>query len=192
MRIPYCATLALLAACASEGSEAAERQSDTAARRDSIAGVAAASMTEAHVFGLLEQVHAADSAVGSLAAARGSTNEIKDFGRMVAREHIALRRDILALARDAGIAPQVPPVPPDAPPDAMRENLLAAQAGAPWDRAYLDYAIAAHNAAVENTARALAATQRGDVRQFIERSVPILQKHLDKARSLRDRAARRS
>lgn len=185
MRIPCCALLALLAACASEGSEAAERQADTAARRDSIAAVAAAGMSEENVFGLLEQVHSADSALGSLGAQRGSTTEIKDFGRMILREHMALRRDISSVAQQAGVVPAPPRVPPDEPPAEMRDNVLAGQPGASWDRQYLEYAVAAHNSAIENTARALAATRRPDVKQFIEKSVPILQKHLDKARSLR-------
>jgi putative membrane protein len=192
MRLPCCALLALLAACASDGSEAAERQADTTARRDSIAGVSAGSMAEENVFAFLEQVHAADSAVGMLGAQKGSTTEIKDFGRMIVREHIALRRDITSLAQKAGIMPQPPRVPPDEPPTAMRDNILAGEPGANWDRAYVDYTIVAHNSAIENTARALAATKRPDVKEFIEKSVPILQKHLDKAKSLREKLSPQS
>jgi len=185
MRFPCCLLLAVLAACTSEGSEAAERQPDTAARTDSIAAVSAGSMSDANVFAFLEQVHAADSAVGMLGAQKGSTTQIKDFGRMILREHAALRRDIAALARDAGVVPQPPVVAPDEPPAVMRDNVLAGEPGASWVRQYLDYAVSAHTSAIENTARALAATRRADVRQFIEKSVPILQKHLDKAQSLR-------
>jgi putative membrane protein len=179
------ALLVSLTACASEGSEAAERQADTAARRDSIAAVAAASMGEENVLSLLEQTHAADSAVGVLGAQKGTTSEVKEFGRMIFREHRALRRDALSLAEKMGIAPQPPRVPPDEPPSAMREIVEGDSAGLGWDRAYLDYAIRVHQSAMENTARALAATRRPEVKQFIEKSVPILQKHLDKARSLR-------
>ena len=185
MRFPCCVLLAMLAACTSEGSEAAERQPDTAARTDSVAAVSAGSMSEANVFAFLEQIHAADSAVGMLGAQKGSTTQIKDFGRMILREHAALRRDVAALARDAGVVPQPPAVAPDEPPAVMRDNVVGGEAGANWDRQYLDYAVAAHTSAIENTARALAATRRPDVRQLIEKSVPILQKHLDKANSLR-------
>ena len=185
MRFSCCALLAVMAACASKGSEAADRQADTTARRDSVAGVSAGSMTEANVFAFLEQVHAADSAVGMLGAQKGSTTEIKDFGRMILREHAALRRDIASLAQTAGIAPQPPRVPPDEPPAAMRDNVVGGEPGANWDLQYLEYAVAAHNSAIENTARALAATKRPDVKEFIDKSVPILQKHLDKAISLR-------
>lgn len=173
-----------VAACTSRGSEAAERLADTAGRRDSIAAVAAASMGEAHVIGLLEQTHAVDSALGALAATHGASSEVKDFGRMIMREHHALRRDAAAVAQGLRIAAQAPPVAPDAPPKEMRDSLDATPAGPQWDRRYVDYAIAMHQSAMENSARALAATKSPATKQFIEKSVPILQKHLDKALSL--------
>jgi putative membrane protein len=172
-------------ACASQGSEAAERLADTSGRRDSIAAVAAASMNENSVVGLLDHTHAADSALGMLGAANGTSSDVKEFGRMILREHHALRKDALQLAQQLGLTPQSPGVAADDAPEAIRESLDVASPGAAWERAYMDYAIAMHLAAMENTARALAATQRPEVKQFIEKSVPILQKHLDKARSLR-------
>jgi putative membrane protein len=149
-------------------------------------------MTEANVFAFLQQMHATDSVVGLLGAQKGSTTEIKEFGRMILREHAALGRDIATLAQEAAITPAPPLVPPDEPPAAMRDNVVTGEPGPNWDRAYIDYAIAAHNSAIENTARALAATRRPDVKEFIEKSVPILQKHLDKAKSLRRVIARPS
>lgn len=173
-----------LAACASQGSEAAER-ADTAGRRDSIAAVAAASMNESGVIGLLDHTHAADSALGALGAANGTSSDVKEFGRMILREHHALRRDALGLAQQLGLTPQTPSVPPDNAPAEIRESLSSASPGAAWDRAYMDYAIAMHQAAMENSARALAASRRDEVKRFIDKTVPILQKHLDKAGSLR-------
>jgi putative membrane protein len=186
------AVLVLSLACASGGSEAAQDEADTAGRRDSVAAVAAGSMGEEHVLSLLELTHSADSALGSLGAQKGGTADIKDFGRMVTREHIALRRDVAAVAEQLGVAPQTPPVPPDEAPAVMHERLIASGDGPAWDRAYLDYAVAVHESALENTARALAATKRPEIKQLIEKSVPILQKHLDKAKSLRRALPRNS
>ena len=187
-----CALLVMCAAaaCASQGSEAAERQVDTAGQRDSIAAVAAASMDEGQVLGLLEHVHAADSALGALGALQGGTREIKDFGLMITREHHALRRDVQETAEGLSLASSAPTVKPDEASSAFRENLAATPPGAGWDRAYVEYAIAVHDAAMENTARALAATKSPATRELIRKSVPILQKHLDKARSLQKSLAR--
>jgi putative membrane protein len=170
------------------GSEAAERYDTSAAgRRDSIAAVVAASMNDSQVLALLRETHAADSALGALGAAQGSTNEMKDFGRMILREHHALNADANRLARDLGIGAEQLRVTIDAPPAGLRAQLDATNSGAAWDREFVDYAIAVHESAMENTARALAATRRPEIKAYITKSVPILQKHLDKARSLRKR-----
>jgi putative membrane protein len=186
MRIP-CALFVVcaVAGCTSGGSEAAERHTDSTARRDSIAAVAAAAMDEPQVIGLLEHVHAADSALGALGALKGSATEVKEFGRMISREHRALRGEGAALARHSGITPTQPTVPPDAPQSAMAERLTTAPAGPVWDQMYVEHAMAMHESSMENLARALAATRNDSTRQLIKRSVPIIQKHLDKAKSLR-------
>lgn len=177
-----------VAACTSQGSEAADRRNDTAGRRDSVAGVAAASMNDGSALGLLRMTHSADSALGALAAAGGGSTEVKEFGRMILREHASLGREAANAGRDAGIVLQTPSVAPDDAPSALRENLMATPVGTgDWDQSYIAYAIAMHEAAMENTARALAATKRPEVRAYIERSVPILQKHLDRARTLQAR-----
>jgi putative membrane protein len=189
MRTTAALLLSAVAACTSQGSEAAERREDTSGRRDSVAGVAAASMNDASALGLLRMTHSADSALGALGAARGSTTEVKEFGRMILREHASLVREAGGVARDLGIAMEAPRVPPDDAPAGTLDAVMAVPAGQGWDMAYLDYAIAMHDAAIENTARALAATRRPEVRAYIERSVPILQKHLDRAKTLQQRFA---
>lgn len=185
-----CALIVLCAvvACASEGSEAAE--GDTTGRRDSIAAVAAASMNEEQVLGLLAHVQQSDSALGALGGARGSTREIKDFGLMIAREHQALHRDVREVAEGLRLTPARLSASPDEAPPSFAAGLETAPEPAAWDRAYVEYVIAAHEAAMENTARALAATKSPATRDYIRRSVPILQKHMDKARSLQKALAR--
>jgi len=174
----------MVTACSPRGSEAAERQLDSAGRRDSIAAAAASTMSEGQVLGLLTATNAADSALGVLGAERAASPDVKDFGRMIMREHHALSLEAVAAGREAGIAVEAPVVPPDAPPAGALQELMRAPAGASWDRAYVDFTVASHESALENTARALAATRRAETKQAIERAVPILQKHIDKAKSL--------
>ena len=47
-------------------------------------------------------------------------------------------------------------------------------------------AIAAHEASLENLARAYAATKSPEIRKYIDRSAPIIQKHLEKAKRLQN------
>lgn len=175
--------LVLVAGCSTPESDASPRD-DSAGRRDSIAAVAAATMREEHVIGLLALDHAADSAIGSIGYARASTRPIKDFGIMISREHMVLRRDALSMARDLNLGIGEPPVPPASAPPQLRAILDSAPPGPNWDRAYLNLAIAAHEATLENLARAYAATRSPEIRKYIDRSAPIIQKHLEKAKRL--------
>jgi putative membrane protein len=170
--------------CSPQGSEAAERGVDSAGRRDSIAAVAASTMSEGQVLGLLAATHAADSALGTLGAERAASLDVKEFARMIMREHHALRLEAFDAAKQQGLAVESPQVPPDAPPAGALRELMRTPAGAAWDRAYVDFVLTAHESAFENTARALAAARQAPTRQLIERAVPILQKHVDKAESL--------
>jgi predicted outer membrane protein len=102
---------------------------------------------------------------------------------MISREHVALQRDAQELAEGLRLTERTPAIIDDAPAS-FRVALDSSAAGAAWDRAYIEYAIAMHEAAMENTARALAATRSPAVRDYVRKSVPILQKHLDKARSI--------
>lgn len=179
---------AVVVAC-TQGSEAAVRREDTTGRRDSVAAVAAASLTESSALGLLQLTHGADSALGALGAAQGTATEVKEFGRMILREHASLSREVAGIARDIGLAIEKPRVAPDVAPDAMRQTLAATPLGNLWDQAYIGYAIAMHDAAKENTARVLAATRRAEIRAFIERSIPIIEKHRDRATTLQERLA---
>jgi len=170
--------------CSPRGSEAAERRIDSAGRRDSIAAVAASTMSEGQVLGLLAASNAADSALGALGAERAASLDVKEFARMILREHHALRLESLDAGKQQGIAVESPVVAPDAPPAGALQELLRTPAGAAWDRAYVDFIMTAHESAFENTARALAAARQASTRQLIERTVPILQKHMDKAKSM--------
>ena len=181
--------LVLVAACSTAESDAVVRD-DSAGRRDSVAAVAASTMREEHVVGLLALDNAADSAIGSIGYARGSTRELKDFGIMISREHMSLRRDVLGMARDLNLGVGEPPAPPAAAPAHLRAILDSAAAGPAWDRAYLELAVAAHEASLENLARAYAATKSPELKKYIDRSAPIIQKHLEKAKRLQQSATK--
>ena len=181
--------LVFVAGCSTAESDAAVRD-DSAGRLDSVAAVAAASMREEHVIGLLALAHSADSAIGSIGYASASTREIKDFGIMISREHMMLRRDALGIGRNLNLGIGEPPVAPAAAPAHLRTALDSAQAGRAWDRAYLDLAVAAHEASLENLARAYAATKNAEIKSYIDRSAPIIQKHLERAKRLQQSNAK--
>src|SRR5687767_10669425 len=125
--LAFLGLIASVAACTAN-SDAATREPDSVARRDSIAGVAAGSMDESQVIGLLDASAANDSAIGSLGAQRAGTREIKDFGIMITREHHALRREAQQMANNLRLAVTPAAIVDVAPRDA-RAAVDSAPAG---------------------------------------------------------------
>src|SRR5258705_1359928 len=96
-RIPFALACAasLVAACSRR-----EKAGDSARVADSTAVAtpaapavtpAAPALTDANIFALLDEANAADSAAGSIAAVKGTSPDVKAFGRQMMRDHHALR-----------------------------------------------------------------------------------------------------
>ena len=73
--------------------------------------------TDANIFALLDEANAADSTAGSVAATKGTSSAVRDFGKRMMRDHHQLRVQGAALAKKLNItqaAPSDDPVTPAA------------------------------------------------------------------------------
>ena len=131
---------------------------------------------------ILDQANASDSARGTLATAKGTSSDVKDFGRMMAGEHHALRQQGLRLATKLSVTPAAPANDMSAA-DAQKEmDALSAEAkGKSWDVAYIDFEVTYHKAVLDIATKALGAAQNQELKDLIAKAAPILQKHLDRA-----------
>src|SRR6476469_1283684 len=113
-RTPFALTCAaaLVAAC-SKG----EKTSDSARAADSSAVAATAApamtpaapaLTDANIVAILDGANAADSAAGSVAAAKGTAADVKAFGRDMMRDHHALRVAGQDLVKKLNVTPALP------------------------------------------------------------------------------------
>lgn len=142
-------------------------------------------LTDANIVYVLDQANAADSARGTLAARKGSATAVKQFGRLMAGEHHALRLQGQQLARKLGVTPQAPAG--DQSKAAARQemtHLRAIARGKAWDRAYIDYEVTYHEQVLQTATAALAAAQNAQLKDLIRKAAPILQHHLDRARQI--------
>jgi len=172
---------------------ACEKKPDAAA--DSTAAATAAAMaadsamtsappalTDANIVFILDGASAADSARGVLASTKGTSADVKDFGKLMAGEHHALRQEGQELATKLGVAPMAPSGDMSEM-DAKTEldKLNADAKGKSWDQAYIDYEVTYHKAVLETATKALGATQSQELKDLITKAAPILQNHLDRA-----------
>jgi putative membrane protein len=185
-----------LAACSSSNRKAGSEQSQ-AASADSSADTAAAGasgapaaapqggLTDANIVALLDGANKADSSGGALAAKKATNAEVKAFARLMMSEHHALRAAGQALAKQLGVEPKAPERDPLAPYVANEMKTLQSTAkGAEFDRVYIDNEVSVHQAVLDLANQARVTTQTPQLKELIEKAVPVIRKHLDQATEL--------
>ncbi|MEP6731868.1 MAG: DUF4142 domain-containing protein [bacterium] len=196
-RTPY---VALCAAALISGCAKGDKTEDSAKKADSIAAAAASTtptpapppaapaMTDATILGKLDADNVGDSTAGSLAVSKGSSAGVKEFGRMMMKDHHALRAEGMALAKKASITADKPANDPDdAAEMAVGDSLKSMAKGASWDKFYVDHAVAGHEKVLRFAQDAANNAQNADLKAMIQKATPTIQKHLDKAKELQSK-----
>ena len=152
----------------------------------STSGTAAApQLNDANIVALLDEANAADSAAGTMAATKGTSASVKEFGKDMARDHHNLRTQGQDLAKKLNVTPQ-PPANDTLPKHAsMMADSLGKQAkGAAWDKAYIDHEVAMHQAVLDLATAAQNQAQNAELKALITKAAPIIQGHLKNAQAI--------
>jgi putative membrane protein len=184
---------ALVAACSksdktADSARATDSTNMAASATPAATTPAAPALTDANIVAYLDEANVADSASGSIAAAKGTSSEVKSFGRDMMRDHHALRVAGQDFSKKANITPQ--PAAGDttqAHASKMADSLNAQARGAAWDKAYIESEIAAHESVLANAQTALGATQNADLKALIQKAAPNVQAHLDHAKQIQSK-----
>lgn len=156
----------------------------SAAATPTPAAPAAPALTDAAVLGKLDFDNVHDSTGGSMAAQKGTNASVKEFGRMMMKDHHAMRVEGMALAKKANVTPATP-TDADATADkAAEDSLTAVPKGAAWDKMYIDHQIEGHQKVLQFAQDAANSTQNADLKAMIQKATPTVQKHLDKAKAI--------
>ncbi len=125
----------------------------------------------------------AEVAAGKLASTKAATEDVRNFGMMMVRDHGAANEKLAALAKSEGVTM------PDAygkDHAAMLKTLEAAD-GASFDQAYMSHMVEAHEKTVQLMKSEITTGQDPEVRAFAESALPIVEKHLREARRITGR-----
>lgn len=161
------------------------------ARVDTTPVAAASALNDANIVFILDQANASDSARGALASTKGSSADVKEFGRLMAGEHHSLRQMGQSLATKLSVTPTAPANDMSVA-DAQKEMdaLMAEAKGRSWDLAYIDFEVSYHKAVLDIATKALAQAQNQELKDLIAQAAPILQKHLDRASAIQAKLAK--
>ncbi|HEX7979214.1 MAG TPA: DUF4142 domain-containing protein [Gemmatimonadaceae bacterium] len=146
---------------------------------------AATPLTDPNIVFILHAANAADSARGKLAETKGTSADVKQFGKLMVGEHHALNAQGDALAKKLSVT-AVAPANDQSEAQAKMEmdSLTALAKGAAWDKAYIAYEIGYHQALKDIATKALAQAQNAELKALITKAAPIVQAHLDKAQAI--------
>lgn len=145
-------------------------------------------LSDPNIVYILDQANASDSARGRLAETKGTSTDVKNFGRLMVGEHHALRQQGQQLAKKLNVTPQAPPNDQsEAQAKTEMDSLNAVAKGKAWDKAYIDYEVNYHQAVLQTATKALDAAQNQELKDLIKKAAPVIQKHLDAAKKIQQK-----
>ena len=137
---------------------------------------------------VLTEIHATNQLeieAGQLAASKGSSAEVRDYGKTLAADHKSADQKVKSLAQRKGIALQEKPSDPQkreqAEDDAKHMAHLKQLSGAQFDREFLEAMASGHQRAIADLEKAKTAVADQDVKKLVEELMPTLHKHEAKA-----------
>lgn len=147
-----------------------------------------APLDDATIVAIFDAANTADIETGQLAAERGASKEVRDFGAMLVRDHGQVRQQGRDLAARLGVTPTPPADDQGARDHAAAMARLRGLEGAAFDRAFLQHEAAFHEAvigAVKSTL--LPAIRNEEVKALVVKVAPAFEAHMLAARSLEKR-----
>lgn len=160
----------------------------TSATTGATAAAAPGALTDVNIVFILDQANAADSARGALAATKGTSADVRNFGKLMVGEHHALRQQGQDLAKKLNVTPAAPAGDmSEMQAKAELDSLNAMPKGKAWDKAYIDYEVTAHQQVLETAGKAKDAAQAPELKDLIGKASPVIQKHLDRAKEIQSK-----
>jgi putative membrane protein len=120
--------------------------------------------------------------LGELASTSGVRDDVKSFGQMMLKDHTAINEDLKALAAQKGVTLSDSL---DAKHQAMVDKLTSLT-GSAFDNAYIKGMIKAHQKDAKAFKAEAAATQDADIKSFLDKSIPIVEAHLQHVTAMKN------
>jgi putative membrane protein len=148
---------------------------------------AAPALDDPTIVAIFDAANSYDMETGALAAKKGRSAEVREYGEMLVRDH----RHVRTLGRDLAKSMHLTPTAPKdfalakAHSEAMRT--LQKATGREFDRAFLRHEVDFHSAVIDAvTTTLLPAIQNAEVKELVTKVAPAFAAHRDRAQSMLD------
>jgi putative membrane protein len=140
--------------------------------------------TDARLVTLLHHVNQEEVAAGKLAQEKGSSQEIKDYGRKLVSDHTRMDQDVLAAATKAGIRPNDSELSAHDKEamkvDKKKMEQIRRLSGSELDKAFAQEMSRDHDHMI-SMLRDAKKQVSAPMRELIDSTIPVLQEHKDLA-----------
>jgi putative membrane protein len=152
-------------------------RNDSTQRNDS-AAVSGGSAAQAALIGQVEAADRMEVQTAEVALRNSKSTAVKNLAQMIRSDHQANLSQSEQLAKNLNVTP----VPPNnaAAEQSRAVDSLDALSGASFDSAYVDMMIKGHQEKIDQLKAA--EPQNGQVKSFVDQTLPVLQKHLKAAK----------
>ena len=140
----------------------------------------------AHIVVTANQV---DIDAGKLAEQKGSTKEVRDFGKMMVTDHSGVNKQAVELVTKLKVKPEDNPTSQSLK-SGGEENVkkLSALKGAAFDKAYIDHEVAYHQAVLDAVDKTLIPNAKNEeLKALIVKVRPAFVAHLEHAKMIQSK-----
>jgi len=126
------------------------------------------------------QTNNAEIKFGQAAQSTGSTQAVRDFGKMLVDDHTKANAQASEIAKALNVI-----VPTSIKPDDMATyNMVTGMKGAGFDKDFADAMVKGHQNAIDKFRKEADSGDPAQVTDFAKQTLPTLKKHLETAKSL--------
>jgi len=145
---------------------------------------AQAKLDDPTIVAIFDAANTWDIETGALAAKKGSTKEVRDFGAMLERDHKMVRQQGRDLAKKLGVTPTPPKDFAMVKDHEAAMKKLQALKGKAFDKAFYEHEVAFHKAVLDAVSTTLLpALQNAEVKDLVTKVAPAFKAHEDAAQN---------
>jgi len=177
------AAAVLVAAIGAAACQTSEKAANTVQSAAQAQATPSLSTTDASFLNAIGKAGIAETELGRLAQSHATRRDVRDFGAAMIDDHTKAGNELAVLAQSKRMTP---PSDMDLNHKAIYDR-LSSTSGAEFDRAYMEAQVQDHTAAVSAFQDEITNGSDADVKAFAQKYLPIVQHHLEMARTTASR-----
>ena len=141
-------------------------------------------MSDANILAATDVGDSAEVAVGKYMSANGTNAEVKSFASQLVRDHSKGKKTVDSLAKALNVSMALPAGDTTSQSASNTLDHLKSLKGKDRDTAFVQHEIADHQQVIDEANKMLSAATQPDVKSMLQKELPELQKHLDRAQAI--------